>query len=159
MAISVTPVEGGALQVLWGDPLMRRRTFLVAAAAVALAFMSGSSVADELQWEIIGERTVDFNTDHVDIPVPAIARRYTHLGLRVSGNGLSGVRGFAISEAGLMMDAVLGTLNSADLNMLVGKTYDFDLGGRRAIRRVTVRYQSGGQHQGETVIQLLGRRD
>ncbi len=105
-------------------------------------------------WEVLGERTVGFRSDHDVITVTASEGLFTKLKLRVLRRGVK------------LHDVTVhygdGSKHDLQVRSFIpagGETRVFDLPGvARVIRKVSVVYSSRGRGRGKAVVRLLGKQ-
>jgi hypothetical protein len=126
------------------------------------AFMRGSMAALAMApnalwaatWKLLGSRSVLLQADVDVIPVTFLQGTFTHLQLRVRGNG--------VYINSMVVTFTNGQTQSLPVRNFIpagGQTRQIDLpGNRRFIRGVELRYRSQANARGRATVQLWGRK-
>jgi hypothetical protein len=148
------PGSAGTGEDLMETENFTRRAFVKGALALsALSFLSPVA-AWAASWQLLGTRTVLLQNDTDIVPVTFVRGPFTHLQLRVKGNGV-------------YMNAIRVTFsNRQTVNLPVrnfipagGQTRPLDLpGNRRFISFVQLEYRSQANARGRATVELWGRQ-
>lgn len=106
-------------------------------------------------WELLGERSVNFGTDHDTIRVTAAEGSFSKIKLRVLRRGIELVDLKVFYRNGRVQDVSVRSFIAAG-----GETRIIDLvGTERFIKKVEFVYRSRGRGRGRAVVRLFGKEE